>query len=643
MFCFSSVVMPCLFFIFSSESTFFVAAFVGGSGSSSSSRSLLLPVCPSFTMRSWNQKCYAISYSSNSNNYFNVFPTSLSSSGIHHTQQWMIDRGRNDMMYADEDDYDYYYYDDEEQEYDIMPETKTSPISVNNNNDYRANPRVVMDDIEEEDYDYSLPLNTKQQNFNSRRAQASAQEANARARVRRKIQERKVRTNVDDFDDNLIKNDPSRNRVKRKIRPNDNNIGPTRKKKKRRIDKKVRSSVDDFDDKFRNNYNSNPNRRRKINSRKRGRVGLNDFDDIEDDFDGAYEVNRNPMIDAISNTVGQVYDNAVQFAHEFEKEMEMLEAVENENNRRAYINNKRKERIPRTTKYNIEDFGLDEKAPTSLGSNGINGSRRRSRGPPPSQNNKNNNGASYYEDDDDIDDWFYGNDVVNNNRQNRNSSRQQQYAEYENPIGEFFGDILENIQEKLDDGGERQRLADEYDERIGIKRRRNRNMGTRNDNYSESYYDNDLEGEDDDDDQVRDVLAAKYVKESSSSKTTTNNNNNNSNNGTNKTSENKTKTQTGTGPNLGWRKSEIDLSWQERADQYDRVPPSGVKAWGPMGEVRDAATVTKDGIVDVNQTPDAKEYAATMARKDLRELEQKVEEFKGLKVEAEEKLLLQQA
>ena len=71
-------------------------------------------------------------------------------------------------------------------------------------------------------------------------------------------------------------------------------------------------------------------------------------------------------------------------------------------------------------------------------------------------------------------------------------------------------------------------------------------------------------------------------------------------------------------------------SWEDReSEDIDRVPPSGVQAWGPEGEVM-------GGI-------DARTHAALMAMKDIQEAEKRVEEKEELVVDAEERVLVLKA
>merc|ERR1712127_1127879 len=74
--------------------------------------------------------------------------------------------------------------------------------------------------------------------------------------------------------------------------------------------------------------------------------------------------------------------------------------------------------------------------------------------------------------------------------------------------------------------------------------------------------------------------------------------------------------------------SKLDLSWKEREDQVNQVPPRGIPAWGPNGEIEGGK--------------DAREIAKLNAQEEISEAEELVTHFEERVEEARENVILLQ-
>lgn len=178
----------------------------------------------------------------------------------------------------------------------------------------------------------------------------------------------------------------------------------------------------------------------------------------------------------------------------------------------------------------------------------------------------------------------------------------ESYEQEGNPIGMFLDKVF-NV-----DTEERKRLADAYDQRMGIKKkekttRYNDDGNTPIADYIPTTITRDDYDEYDDMDTVIDINATS----------------------TSETTIFETKKKSLTEPEI----PEIKMSWKERAGQVERIPPSGIAAWGPNGEVMDVE--------------DAREAAALSAKAEIAAAEERVKELLEKMENAREKVTLLQA
>ena len=66
-------------------------------------------------------------------------------------------------------------------------------------------------------------------------------------------------------------------------------------------------------------------------------------------------------------------------------------------------------------------------------------------------------------------------------------------------------------------------------------------------------------------------------------------------------SENNDKDESMSTMELEVKKMKFEMSWKERAEQVDRIPPVGIAAWGPNGEITEAKDAREAAVLNAQQ------------------------------------------
>ena len=215
----------------------------------------------------------------------------------------------------------------------------------------------------------------------------------------------------------------------------------------------------------------------------------------------------------------------------------------------------------------------------------------------------------------DISSWFTSDDHDNNVDDNEIEFNRF-FENDDNPI-DLLLDKVFNI-----DTEERKRLAEAYDDRMGISPKKTTRKYQNdeitfpiNENNIDITHENELDELDElivnDSNEVIDVNATTTFKSSKNSKSSD------------------ILFATELARISQKTKPKIQLTWKERAEQVDRIPPSGIAAWGPNGEVQDVK--------------DAQEAAVLIAKEEIKESEDNTQLFIEKVEEVREQVILLQA